>query len=64
MDIFWILDPDPDPHNKRCGSATLVLNLDLCKLKATGCSALIMDLFFGLGAYFGGLVSRFLGIFQ
>ena len=22
MDIFWI--PDPDPHNNRCGSATLV----------------------------------------
>ena len=22
MDIFWILDPDP--HNNRCGSATLV----------------------------------------
>ena len=22
MDIFWVLDPDP--HNNRCGSATLV----------------------------------------
>ena len=26
MDIFWILDPDPDPHNNRCGSATLLVS--------------------------------------
>ena len=27
MDIFWILDPDP--HNNRCGSATLNIWLEL-----------------------------------
>ena len=27
MDIFWILVPDPDPHNNRCGSATLVVRV-------------------------------------
>ena len=26
MDIFWILDPDP--HNDRCGSATLPVGTD------------------------------------
>ena len=26
MNIFWILDPDSDPHNNRCGSATLFVS--------------------------------------
>ena len=29
MDIFWNLDPDsdPDPHNNRCGSAILDMEI-------------------------------------
>ena len=26
MDIFGILDPDPDPHENLCGSETLIIS--------------------------------------
>ena len=28
MNIFLVLDPDLDPHNNRCGSATLHISKD------------------------------------
>ena len=31
MDIFWILDQDPDPHENLCGSTALTIQIEVVK---------------------------------